>query len=455
MLLSPASSPRMPHRTALLGLALALLLPARLAPAQPVLTWQELPNAPTTSRHNDVYFVTPDLGWIVNGAGQIYRTDDGGTSWTLQLDQPGSHFRSVGFLDARRGFAGNVGTGEFGTTDPAPLYETHDGGAFWSPITGFDGPTPAGLCGMHVVNDSTVVAVGRVRGPAFFTRTTDRGQTWQSVDMSAYAAGLIDIYFTHPDSGFAVGLTDTEHERSRGIVLQTTDGGATWTPRHTSTRTGEWAWKLSFPSRRVGYVSLQRNSQTPIFFLKTTDGGHTWQEKLFTTNYYFVQGIGFITETHGWIGGNSSSPVYATTDGGETWHTERLRPRLNRFRFLGDSLGYAVGRSVHKLANWTATPAEPVPEAPTLWLYPNVPNPFTAQTTLRYDLDAPGTVDLAIYDALGRRVRTLVTGRQPAGLHTIPWDGTDDAGRPLPSGVYFSRLRTASALHARALILRR
>lgn len=445
----------MPHRRSLVGLTLVLLLLTLPAAAQPTLTWQELPNAPYTSRHNDVYFVTPDLGWIVNGAGEIYRTDDGGGSWTRQFEQTTSHFRSVGFLDENRGFAGNVGPGEFGATDPAPLYETADGGSFWSPITGFDGPTPTGLCGMHVVNDSTVVAVGRVRGPAYFTRTTDRGQTWQSVDMSAYAAGLIDVHFTHPDSGFVVGLTDTEHDRSSGVVLQTVDGGATWAVRHTSTRAGEWAWKLSFPSRRVGYVSLQRNSRTPIYFLKTTDGGATWEEKRFSTSYYFVQGIGFITEARGWIGGNSSSPVYTTTDGGETWQPERLRPRLNRFRFLGDSLGYAVGRSVHKLTDWTATPAEPVPDAPTLWLYPNVPNPFAAQTTIRYDLDAPGTVHLTIYDALGRRVRTLVAGRQAARLHAVAWDGTDDAGRPLPSGVYFSRLQTDSAMHTRALILRR
>lgn len=127
--------------------------------------------------------------------------------------------------------------------------------------------------GMHVVDDSTVVAVGRVRGPSSFIRTTDRGETWTSTDMSAHAAGLIDVNFPHPDTGFAVGLTDEERDLSRGVILATTDVGATWEQRFSTSRTGEWCWKISFPRRSTGYVSLQRNNRSPIYFLRTTDGG--------------------------------------------------------------------------------------------------------------------------------------------------------------------------------------
>ncbi|TDI81728.1 MAG: hypothetical protein E2O79_07375, partial [Caldithrix sp.] len=51
---------------------------------QTISGWQTLRNAPVVPRHNDVFFVTPKLGWIVNGSGQIYKTIDGGNSWQLQ-----------------------------------------------------------------------------------------------------------------------------------------------------------------------------------------------------------------------------------------------------------------------------------------------------------------------------------------------------------------------------------
>ncbi|GIR57409.1 MAG: hypothetical protein CM15mP64_8210 [Candidatus Neomarinimicrobiota bacterium] len=77
-------------------------------------TWIELPNAPVVTRFNDIQFLNENLGWAVNGWGQIYHTPDGGDSWELQFEQSETHFRSVGFFDELNGWAGNVGDGEFG-----------------------------------------------------------------------------------------------------------------------------------------------------------------------------------------------------------------------------------------------------------------------------------------------------------------------------------------------------
>ena len=69
----------------------------------------------------------------------------------------------------------------------------------------------------------------------------------------------------------------------------------------------------------------------------------------------------------------------------------------------------------------------------------NVPNPFNPRTTFRLNLPAAESVRLAIYDIQGRLVRTLVDGVMPAGAQLIDWDGSDDAGRALVSGVYIAR----------------
>lgn len=83
----------------------------------------------------------------------------------------------------------------------------------------------------------------------------------------------------------------------------------------------------------------------------------------------------------------------------------------------------------------------------TVILHPAVPNPSNPSSTLRFDLQARGAVDLSIYDARGRLVRVLVRGPQNAGKHTVVWDGRGDNGEPRPSGVYFCRLVTPEGVH--------
>ncbi|ARA94718.1 hypothetical protein AWN76_017195 [Rhodothermaceae bacterium RA] len=88
----------------------------------------------------------------------------------------------------------------------------------------------------------------------------------------------------------------------------------------------------------------------------------------------------------------------------------------------------------------------------TVRLYPNYPNPFNPETTIRYDLPVAGRVVLGVYDLAGRRIRRLVAGVQPAGPQEARWDGRDEAGRSVASGVYLYRLEAQDASgHRRVL----
>jgi hypothetical protein len=75
-----------------------------------------------------------------------------------------------------------------------------------------------------------------------------------------------------------------------------------------------------------------------------------------------------------------------------------------------------------------------------LTLRPSYPNPFRSQTTLEYALPASADVRIAIYDVLGRRVRVLAEGDHTAGRHDVTWDGRNNAGQPVASGLYLIRL---------------
>ena len=68
------------------------------------------------------------------------------------------------------------------------------------------------------------------------------------------------------------------------------------------------------------------------------------------------------------------------------------------------------------------------------------PNPFNPRTVVSFELPTAGMTELTIHDVAGRRVRTFERGHRAAGLHTVTWDGFDDAGRSQPSGVYLARV---------------
>jgi len=95
----------------------------------------------------------------------------------------------------------------------------------------------------------------------------------------------------------------------------------------------------------------------------------------------------------------------------------------------------------------TASP----PPATALSFASITPNPSRAGFAIRFATSGAGSTALSIYDAAGRRVRTLLARTLPAGTHSVEWDGRDDAGRPCGGGVYFAALRRGGDLQVARL----
>ena len=83
----------------------------------------------------------------------------------------------------------------------------------------------------------------------------------------------------------------------------------------------------------------------------------------------------------------------------------------------------------------------------------NHPNPFNPQTTIRYTLPKASHVELVVYDVLGRQVRRLVQGVQPAGYHTVVWNGRNSHGQMVASGLYFYRIASGSFSETKKMVL--
>jgi len=89
----------------------------------------------------------------------------------------------------------------------------------------------------------------------------------------------------------------------------------------------------------------------------------------------------------------------------------------------------------------------------TFVLYSNYPNPFNPATRLRFEVGAHADVKLIIYDILGRQVRTAAKGSYAPGRHVVNWDGRDESGSLVSTGIYIYRLKAGDFVDHKKMIL--
>jgi len=83
----------------------------------------------------------------------------------------------------------------------------------------------------------------------------------------------------------------------------------------------------------------------------------------------------------------------------------------------------------------------------------NYPNPFNPSTEISYDLPEAGNVNFEVYNILGQNVKTLVNGYQDAGTYTVTWNGDDESGSTVASGVYFYRITSGTYKDIKKMVL--
>jgi hypothetical protein len=137
----------------------------------------------------------------------------------------------------------------------------------------------------------------------------------------------------------------------------------------------------------------------------------------------------------------------ALTARGSGTHYWRVRSRT------ADGAVSAFSEVAAFIVYGTATAAEAPDGAAVLRLDAPQPHPVRGAATVAFALPAPADVSLEVFDLTGRRVRTLAQALRAAGAHTVAWDGTDDAGHPLASGLYVLRLRTPDGARTRPVVL--
>ncbi len=324
-------------------------------------SWETLPTTEYKGKRDDVSFVNKTHGWYGTGKGDLFRTLNGGESWELIASRPGTFIRALGFVDESTGYIGNVGTDYYpGVEDETPLYRTEDGGVTWTAVD-LGGKTIKGVCAIDILKSDRIYqgvlnphivihAAGRVGGPTGILRSVDSGESWSVIPMDSHAGMILDVKFFNEMTGLVFASTS---ER-QGLILRTEDGGQSWTRVYAPTRPGELIWKASFPTSKIGYATVQSYDpeNADQIIVKTTDGGQSWTELPMTTNTKARQfGIGFADENHGWVG--TMAGGFYTADGGETFTQSPIAKAANKFRIIPNDEGvdvYAIGTQVQKLS---------------------------------------------------------------------------------------------------------
>lgn len=414
--------------------------------------WRLLINSPVPDslslRYEDTYFTDANTGWIVQYSGKVFKTTDGGASWNNVLTSslyPNGQFRSIGFFNSTSGILGTLDSAHV-------IYQTSNGGSNWIQYTPLPVPVTKGICGISIVNSDIAYACGTYESPARVIKTTNRGVTWSTVfSDSSLARSLVDCYFWSADSGIAVGGYNTnQYYFGKSVVIRTTDGGIHWQRTYISSRTGEWCWKISFVSGNTGYCSIETFGGFS-YILKTTNNGSNWTEIPFRN--YDQEGIGFVNENTGWLGG-WTGPTYQTTNGGANWSLSGWGYYMNRFRFLSDTLAYAVGNRVYKYSRTPVGVRNSSFSIPTKFnLEQNYPNPFNPVTNIRFDIPSNLNgkfyqVKLSVFNALGETVQLLLNKRLNTGNYEVEFNGSR-----YPSGIYYYKLESENFSETKRMIL--
>jgi photosystem II stability/assembly factor-like uncharacterized protein len=390
-------------------------------------------NSGTSSLFNTVKAVNRNVGWAGGNNATVLRTTDGGTTWLSRSTTTISG--DVYAIDAVNDSLAFVTTTPSGSA--TRIYRTTNAGTTWTSVFT---QTGGFIDAIKMYNATTGIALGDpVTGKWTILKTTNGGAAWARIATEPNAvagqAGLNNSLATFDTTHIWFGTT-------AGTVYRSTDAGLTWNVSST-TFTGE-VDEVTFNGPLNGVAGGQDVAS------RTTNGGASWTA-------INIGGSGFVlglsaTGNDFWAAQGSN--VYRSTNLGATWSTSYTGTigTLRHLDFVnvgGTLRGWAVsdiGGIAAALLTPTGVDDGEEQGIPTEFaLQQNYPNPFNPTTTIKFALPQNASVTLKIYNLLGQEIATLVDENKPAGFYNMQWNGRNQYGNTVATGVYFYRIEAKPA----------
>ncbi|QQS36376.1 MAG: T9SS type A sorting domain-containing protein [Ignavibacteriales bacterium] len=272
-------------------------------------TWTNVTGYTATGTTRGIYFVDADTGYVSNSNYAIWKTTDGGTSFTELADFGTGTIYEVKFFNPSTGVAAGGNGDIFVTTNHGATWSAsnigHKANVFGLGLEGFLGSRSAQS--IDGAGANTIFASG-IAG--VIAKSIDLGATWTPVSKTATVQELREITFLNENVGYAVGGSGTTAD-SLGVVLKTTNGGDTWAALAFNPQFRIYShWWVN---ENIGYIGVRG----PNGIWKTTDGGASFVNQTpgigsATSIWYELE---FADADNGYASGSSGSLV-KTTNGG-------------------------------------------------------------------------------------------------------------------------------------------
>ncbi len=444
----------------------------------------------------------PNRIYLGNDGG-FWSTTVGGTTWTqaLTLDITQFYAGAIDASNPARLMGGtqdnstpmttgspsgwfqalNVGDGFYCAIDPTnpavliaewqnccsgggPRRSTNSGGSWAAPLAGsFNSGDRYNWCTPLVMNplNHNVILVGSQRvyrstnnGVSYGTISGDLTTNTPAVGLTYSTITTLDI--SAPDTSLYYAGTDD------GNVWRSPDRGASWTDISAGLPV-RWVTRVTADpgDPQVVYVTLSGFSADEhiAHVYRSADRGSTWKAIAGDLPDIPVNDLVVDPADTQRLFVATDVGVYWTADQGAVWAP--LGSGLP-FTAVFDLTLHAPSRTLvaatHGRSQWkldvTPGPVAVAPAAPParIMLSAPAPNPTRGETHLTLELPQAGRAEVMVFDAGGRRVRTLLAGRLEGGRHLVAWNGTDETGARVGAGVYFVRARAAEGSAMRRLL---
>jgi photosystem II stability/assembly factor-like uncharacterized protein len=309
----------------------------------------------------DICFVNDQTGWMCGTAGYIYKTTNGGDSWTQQNSGVTKDIQKLFFMNENLGYAGTV---------LGSILKTTDGGNNWTEyIFGSQRPTVSfTYCdALYFTNINTGYIIAGALKNFFLFKTTDGGINWSIKDSLISTDNTVrwyDMSFYNESSGAIVSS-------KKNFQKYTTDGGETWsfsTAIVDNFFAMQKAVRWLSPNTLISLGEGNEFNGVPVPIYKSTDGGNNWVKKnqSVITCFDRVKDAYFKNGNEGVAAGSNGfykGFVIKTTDAGETWSTSETG-YASSFQAIDGSNNtlYGLGPSSHVLKstdfgdNWKMLP---------------------------------------------------------------------------------------------------
>jgi photosystem II stability/assembly factor-like uncharacterized protein len=310
---------------AALALCAALLSAAAGARAQDGGGWVSERRGLAGKDLNAVYFSDARRGWVGGDGGLVLRTEDGGRTWARQQIETAEGVSDLYFRDKQDGYllAGNE------------ILVSEDGGASWRSaarfLPGTFGGASPDLYSVRFTSKRRGWVVGSLsRGDSIVDslvlQTTDGGASWNRQRVPVKDE-LIHLDFDGDKRGWIVG--------TQGRILHTRDGGETWTLQPSGTTAT--LYHVEFRGDDRGWAVGERGT-----ILRTTNGGETWTPARSPVRTTLLS-VKFVSDEEGWAVGRGGV-ILRTEDGGQTWLQQESKTRQHLYAlFFDKKTGWAVG----------------------------------------------------------------------------------------------------------------